>query len=97
MQVAGYLRSVSMSLDDRSGRIDHERPVWPQVAADLERDIAAGKLRPGSRLPTEDELASQYGVARNTVRRAVEDLRERGLLETFHGRGTYVVDGAGQR
>ena len=82
---------VIMSLDERRDRIDHERPIWPQVAADIERDIRAGTLRPGSRLPTEDELATQYGVARNTVRRAVEDLRERGLLETFHGRGTYVA------
>jgi len=80
-----------MALDDRGGRIDHERPIWPQVAADIERDIATGALRPGTRLPAEDELAAQYGVARNTVRRAVEDLRGRGLLETFHGRGTYVT------
>lgn len=80
-----------MALDDRAGRINHERPVWPQVADDIERDIASGALRPGTRLPTEDELAVQYGVARNTVRRAVEALRERGLLETFHGRGTYVA------
>ncbi len=79
-----------MSLEDRSAQIDHERPIWPQVAAAIERDIASGALAPGSRLPTEDELASQYGVARNTVRRAVEDLRDRGLVETFHGRGTYV-------
>jgi DNA-binding GntR family transcriptional regulator len=80
-----------MSLEDRSSRIDHERPIWPQVAADIERDIRSGALAAGARLPTEDELAAQYGVARNTVRRAVEDLRERGLLETFHGRGTYVA------
>ncbi len=83
---------VIMALDDRSGRIDHDRPVWPQVAADIERDIKAGTLAAGTRLPTEDELAQQYGVARNTVRRAVEELRKNGLLETFHGRGTYVAD-----
>jgi GntR family transcriptional regulator len=82
-----------MSLEDRSSLIDHERPIWPQVAETIERDIASGELAQGSRLPTEDELATQYGVARNTVRRAVEDLRDRGLLETFHGRGTYVRRG----
>ena len=82
-----------MSLEDRSSLIDHERPIWPQVAEAIERDIASGELAQGSRLPTEDELATQYGVARNTVRRAVEDLRDRGLLETFHGRGTYVRRG----
>jgi DNA-binding GntR family transcriptional regulator len=80
-----------MSLEDRSSQIDHDRPIWPQVAAALERDISSGALAQGARLPTEDELAAQYGVARNTIRRAVEDLRDRGLLETFHGRGTYVT------
>jgi DNA-binding GntR family transcriptional regulator len=84
-----------MSLEDRSDQIDHDRPVWPQVAAAIEHDIESGTLAAGSRLPTEDELAAQYGVARNTIRRAVEDLRTRGLLETFHGRGTYVKQSPG--
>lgn len=80
-----------MSLPDRTEQIDHDRPIWPQVMAFIEDDIASGEFPPGSRLPREEELASQYGVARNTVRRAIEELRDkRGLLETFHGRGTYV-------
>jgi DNA-binding GntR family transcriptional regulator len=80
-----------MSLEDRSGRIDKERPIWQQVAGDIERDIRSGALAPGTRLPSEDDLVIMYGVARNTVRRAIEGLRERGLAETFHGRGTYVA------
>lgn len=80
-----------MSLEDRSSRIDHDRPIWQQVAADIEADMRSGNLAPGSRLPSEDDLVVMYGVARNTVRRAIEDLRKRSLAETFHGRGTYVV------
>ena len=82
-----------MSLPDRSGRINHgsATPVSVQVAADIEADIDAGKLAPDTRLPSEAELSQQYGVARITVRRALEQLRDRGKVVTVHGRGTYVA------
>jgi GntR family transcriptional regulator len=83
---------ITMSLDDRSGRINHGSavPVSVQVAADIQADIDAGRLEPDTRLPSEAELSQQYGVARVTVRRAMEQLRERGKVVTVHGRGTYV-------
>jgi GntR family transcriptional regulator len=82
-----------MSLDDRTDRINHgsSKPVPAQVAADIESDIDAGRLAPDTRLPSEAELATQYGVARVSVRRAIEHLRERGRVITVHGRGTYVT------
>jgi GntR family transcriptional regulator len=84
---------IVMSLDDRTGRIRHDSatPVTVQVAADIEADIDAGQIAPDTRLPSEAELAVQYGVARVTVRRALEQLRERGKVVTVHGRGTYVA------
>ena len=87
---------IIMSLDDRSGRIDHDSPVTVtlQVAADIQADIDAGKLTPNSRLPSELELAEQYGVSRVSIRRAIAVLRERGKVVTTHGRGTYVVKSA---
>ncbi|MEV4837811.1 GntR family transcriptional regulator [Nonomuraea sp. NPDC049486] len=83
-----------MALDDRSGRIDHHgaKLVWQQVADDVEADISSGRLTPGAKMPSELDMAAQYGVARVTVRRAVKDLAERGLLAVVHGRGTFVVD-----
>ena len=83
---------ITMSLSDRSGRINHgsATPVAVQVAADIESDIDAGTYAPDTRLPSEAELSQQYGVARVTVRRAIEQLRERGKVVTVHGRGTYV-------
>lgn len=83
-----------MSLDDRSDRIKHDsaKSVPAQVAADIEADIDAGRLAPDTRLPSEADLAAQYGVARVSIRRAIEQLRERGKVVTFHGRGTYVVE-----
>ena len=53
--------------------------------------IAAGELAQGQRLPPERTLATEYGVVYNTVRRAMDVLRERGLIITMHGRGTYVA------
>jgi len=84
---------IIVSLDDRSRRIKHESatPVSVQVAADIEADIVAGRLAPDTRLPSEAELSQQYGVARVSVRRAIQQLRERGKVVTVHGRGTYVT------
>jgi DNA-binding GntR family transcriptional regulator len=84
---------IDMSLDDRSDRIRHDSsvPVATQVARDIERDIGAGQLAPDTRLPSEADLAQQYGVARMTVRRAVAQLRDKGLVVTVHGRGSFVA------
>ena len=61
---------------------------------ELRRIITSGSLRPGERLPTERELSSQFGVARNTVRRALDDLSRSGLIARHIGRGTFVAGGA---
>lgn len=84
---------ITMSLDDRSSRINHGSavPVSVQVALDIEADVDAGKLAPDTRLPSEAELAQQYGVARVTVRRAIEQLRDRRKVVTVHGRGSFVA------
>jgi DNA-binding GntR family transcriptional regulator len=81
-----------MSLADRSDRIQHGSsvPVATQVARDIEADIVAGRVAPDTRLPSEPDLALQYGVARMTVRRAVAQLRDKGLVVTVHGRGSFV-------
>lgn len=81
-----------MAWADRSGRINFEDPayLWEQVAADLRREIRSGELGPGSRLPSEAELAEMYGVARGTVRTAIRALREEGLVIVRVGKGAYV-------
>lgn len=61
-----------------------------RVAEDIAARIASGELSPGARLRSERDLAEHYGVAYGTVRRAMEVLRERGLIKTIHGRGTFV-------
>lgn len=66
------------------------KPLYMRVADDIEGRIKSGELQPGARLLSERALAESYGVAFHTIRGAMRVLRERGLIETVHGRGTYV-------
>lgn len=66
--------------------------VYMAFADHIAARIAAGDLAPGSRLPSERELADEYGIAYMTVRRGTQELRDRGLILTVHGKGTYVAD-----
>ncbi len=65
----------------------YDRP-WRRIAADLRAKITAGRWLPGDRLPTLQQLATQYGVARGTIRNAVDQLRADGLIAN---RGLYVA------
>ena len=64
--------------------------AYLRVADDIAARVASGELAPGARLRAERDLATHYGVSYGTVRHAMEVLRERGLIETIHGRGTFV-------
>lgn len=68
-------------------------PMYRQIAEDLRRKIESGELSPGDRLPTEPELQDLYQRAsRNTVRDAIKELAQRGLVRKRPGRGTFVVE-----
>jgi DNA-binding FadR family transcriptional regulator len=64
--------------------------VATAIEGSLRKRIAAGEWSATGRLPAERELATQYGVARNTVRRAVEAIAHDGTVERHVGRGTFV-------
>lgn len=64
--------------------------IYVAVADHIAAQIQAGDLQPGDRLTPERDLAAEYGVAYLTVRRAMKELRERGLIETVQGKGTFV-------
>ena len=66
--------------------LKHER-----VAAVLSREIKAGLVRRGARLPGEVELARRFGVSRNTVRAALAQLIEDGLISTRSGKGSFAI------
>lgn len=74
------------------GRVDRSNPLplWAQVLADLRAKMVSGEFR--NRFPTDDELATAYGVSRQTVREAVRRLQGEGLVERRRGRGTTVAE-----
>ena len=61
------------------------RRLYEQIIEQIQRQLLAGTLRPGDQLPSERELAEQFGVSRTAVREAVKALREKGLV--VHGAG----------
>ena len=66
-------------------------PLYFQVAQHLEQMIESGDLATGTRLENETGLADQFGLSRQTMRRAIEYLVDRGLLVRRRGVGTQVV------
>jgi GntR family transcriptional repressor for pyruvate dehydrogenase complex len=68
--------------------------LYEQIVQQVEESIHKGTLKPGDQLPPERELAQQFGVSRTAVREAVKALREKGLVEAYPGRGTFIMDGA---
>jgi GntR family phosphonate transport system transcriptional regulator len=64
--------------------------LWRRIADALEQSIAQGTFTAGSKLPAETEIAERFGVNRHTVRRAIAELTERGLVRAERGSGTYV-------
>ena len=70
--------------------------LYEQILQQIEDAILKGTLKPGDQLPAERELAQQFGVSRTAVREAVKALREKGLVEAYSGRGTFVTDGTSQ-
>ena len=65
-------------------------PAYFQIAQILHREIMRGGLRPGDRIPSENELSDEYGLSRMTARKAIDLLAEKGVVSREKGRGTFV-------
>src|SRR5580658_4444097 len=70
--------------------------LYEQIVQQVEDSILKGQLKPGDQLPAERDLAQRFGVSRTAVREAVKTLREKGLVEAYSGRGTFITDGTTQ-
>ncbi len=70
--------------------------LYEQIVQQIEESVLNGSLKPGDQLPAERDLAQRLGVSRTAVREAVKTLREKGLVEAYSGRGTFVTNGTSQ-
>jgi len=68
--------------------------LYEQIVEQIEQSVQKGDLKPGDQLPAERELAEQFGVSRTAVREAVKALREKGLVEAYPGKGTFITSGS---
>jgi GntR family transcriptional regulator len=66
-------------------------PLYERVESVLAADIADGSLPPETQLPPEEGLVARFKVSRTTVRKAIQNLVERGLVEVRRGKGTFVA------
>ena len=64
---------------------------YSQIYTDLLANITTERLARGARLPSETELMTRYDASRGTVRKAIEQLQERGFAQKIHGKGTFVL------
>ncbi len=69
----------------------HDSLLYSRVESVLASEITDGDRKVGDQLPTEDSLIARFGVSRITVRRAVQNLVSRGLVEIRRGKGTFVA------
>jgi GntR family trehalose operon transcriptional repressor len=64
---------------------------YSQIFADIVADIDNQRLQKGERIPSESELMNSYAASRGTVRKAVDQLQERGYVQKIHGKGVFVL------
>lgn len=67
-----------------------QKRTYEEIARRLQSLVETGNLKPGDRLPPERQLATLFGVSRNSVREAIKSLEQQGVLKSRHGAGTYI-------
>ena len=69
-----------------------KRLKYYDLMEQLHGKIMSGEIRPGEKLPSENELSAEYGVSRQTVRKALQILQNEGYIYAEHGRGTFCSE-----
>lgn len=77
--------------------MDSDIPLYAQLVGIIKRNISTGTLAVGDLLPSEAELCRWMNISRNTVRQAIGELEDEGLVVRKRGRGTFVADPATNR
>lgn len=78
---------------EKQFEIDHNSkyPIYYQLYVFLKEAILSGDIKPGTYIPSENEMLAAYGVSRITIRRAIADLEHDGLLKRHRGKGSIVL------
>ena len=72
------------------------RPIYAQIVDNLRKQISAGILQPGDRLPSVRELAAELAINPNTIQRAYRELEMQGYIATVPGKGCFVCKACSQ-
>lgn len=75
---------------DHSDDLNGSLPIYLQIAEMVAREIGAGRLLDGERLPPERDMAREHGISVGTLRKSLAQLEGRGLLERRQGSGNYI-------
>ncbi|MFZ0814536.1 MAG: FadR/GntR family transcriptional regulator [Candidatus Sulfotelmatobacter sp.] len=92
----GSLKPALRAGDNPVYKVVRTSRLYEQIVQQIEDSVLNGSLKPGDQLPAERDLAQRLGVSRTAVREAVKALREKGLVEAYSGRGTFITDGTSQ-
>ncbi|MBN2021572.1 MAG: GntR family transcriptional regulator [Pirellulales bacterium] len=84
--IAARLRRLDLAGDSDA------RPKYERLRNLIAAEVNAGRLKPGEALPSEQHLAELFQIARTTVRQALAELEEDGLVHRRHGTGTFITD-----
>jgi DNA-binding FadR family transcriptional regulator len=79
-------------MTDAATEIQLQGTASTRLLAKFRRAIETRRWRPGQRIPTERELSAEFGLARNTIRRALKSLEDEGVIVRDVGRGTFVAE-----
>ena len=71
---------------------ENGKSKYYSLMEEMKDDILSGKIRPGEKLPSENQLSVKYGLSRHTVRKALGILTNEGYVESFQGKGRYCAD-----
>ncbi len=85
------MKAINNSQDGNFNLRHSSLPIYAQIAEEIRNEIQKEMYQVGDRLPTEAQLSQHFGVNRHTLRRAIAELKNEGLLRVDRGRGTFVA------
>ena len=85
-------REISRLLGGKTNRVGTPLPKFMQIKKHFMKQLESGQLKPGIAMPSEMQLAEEFSVSRPTVRQALMEMEQEGLVRREQGRGTFVSE-----